>query len=130
MKYVVRADSNGEILRTGSCRTTDLSKQAGSGETATEDTQGCLDSTHYYDGANYVLRPSLGLSPSAVTMLTSDTFTVSDIPVNTLVEYPGGAEVVTDGEITWQTTVSGIFEFRFTNFPYVAEVFNVAVTDL
>lgn len=129
-RYVVRADSTGEILRTGSCLDGDLDDQAGSNETAEEDTQGLMDDTHYYDGTAYIARPSFNLVYSTLNIDTSESLSITGLPSNTTVYYPGGSEVVNDGEITWNSTVSGIFEFTFENFPYVKEHLNVTVTDV
>jgi len=129
-RFVVREDSSGEILRTGSCLPEDVIKQAATGTTAEEDTVGVQDDTHYYDGSAYVDRPSLGLVYTTLNINTSETLVITGIPSGTTVYYPGGSEVVNDGEITWNTVVSGVFEFSFENFPYIKEALNVTVADI
>ena len=126
--YAVRAAASGEIYRYGRCPANLVSAQAGALEIAEECPADVTDETHYYDGQDYVLRPTFSLSVSALSVPVSTTVTISNIPTGTLVIHPGGSLVVDDGFVDWSALEPGDYEFKFQNFPYIEEAVSVTVT--
>ena len=126
--YIVR---DGQvIIRHGTCQDSDLSLQATGTEIADENTGNWNDHDHYHDGSNYVDKLTFSLTVSATSITTAETLTITGIPTGTTVIFPGGEEIVNDGEIEWDSTVAGDFVLEFKLFPYFDLEVPIEVTDV
>ena len=83
----------------------------------------------YVAAGKIIERPAMVLDISPGTDLDVDEeITISGLPPETLVVYPGGEEVIYDGDISWSSSVAGNFTFVFKRLPWVEEEIYVEVT--
>lgn len=118
IKFVVRKENTGEIVKTGNCQQGDLGIQAGPGEVAEEITKSVNDVDHYFDGTDYVKRPVLVLQHPTPRFTIGEPFRIDGIPPGTLVEHPEGSLQVDDGFLEWSSLEPGVYRFHFHSFPY------------
>lgn len=84
--------------------------------------------TQYISKGNIVPRPEMKLYVDpGLEVGIGEVITVRNIPRNTVVTYPGGTVLVTDGYITWSTRSEGDYVFTFKLFPYKEEEINARV---
>lgn len=88
------------------------------------------DGTIYFARDLAVPRPRMGLIINpGLEILTGDTVTITSIPEDCVVIYPGGVTTVKGGKAEWGSIVPGTYTLKFTLFPYIDEVLNVIVRD-
>ena len=120
--------NTGEILRAGRCQLEYLNLQAlTSDEEAIEINSPVDDMQEYYNGTVFILRPSFTLQYTTLTIDTTETLNISNIPTGTTVTHPDGSTVVDDGYIDWSCVEPGEYEFSFDNFPYKPVSLNATV---
>lgn len=87
--------------------------------------------THYYDKneAAVQIRPSMELAINSTDLIVNNYLTITNIPIGTVVKYPGGEITVDDGEIEWTTEDEGAYTFRLINFPYIEETVHATFTE-
>ena len=115
-QYIV-FDGVGEILRTGSCRDSDLSLQAKSGETVMAGLAN--DLTQYVSGGVVFDKASMGVLISTIAPARGEVVVLSHIPIGAVANVDGETVVVDDGilEVTFDT--GGDYGVRITRFPYL-----------
>lgn len=84
--------------------------------------------TEYILNSAVTPKPNLSLTASATTFTTAQIFSVSGIPAGSIVIHPGGSSVIDDGALEWSTVEPGNYQIEIKLFPYISEVFNLAVT--
>ena len=88
------------------------------------------DGTVYFARGLAVPRPSMGLIINpGLTITKGKLLTVTNVPENCVVTYPGGVTTVKGGKAEWGSVVPGTYTLKFTLFPYIDEVLNVIVRD-
>ena len=129
MIVIIYHTASGQIRDQISCLDSEVDDQYDDSEySMLESSESILD--QYIVAGVLTPRPAFSLAPTALTFTTAESITVTGIPVGTTVFFPGGSEVVDDGELEWDSMVAGDFTLRFENFPYVAEAIDVEVTDV
>ena len=88
----------------------------------------------YTDGSIYfarglaVPRPKMGLLVNpGLSILKGKLITITNIPENCVVTYPGGVTTINGGKAEWGSVVPGEYVLKFELFPYLSEVLNVSV---
>lgn len=116
----------------------ELAVEASDKETILAQPRGANTAIHwgeaYTDGTIYfardlaVPRPRMGLivKPGLI-ILKGKLITVTNIPENCKVTYPGGVTIIKDGRAEWGSVVPGEYVLNFELFPYISEVLNVTV---
>ena len=125
--FAVRETAGSEILRYGSCPSSLVAAQAGSGEVSEVCAADVTDETHYHNGTAYVVRPDFSLVYSTLEIDTTETLNITGIPTGTAVTHPGGVATVNDGYIDWSCVEPGTYEISFINFPYKPVTLNATV---
>lgn len=88
------------------------------------------DGTVYFARDLAVPRPSMGLLVNpGLSTLKGKLITITNIPENCVVTYPGGVTTVKGGKAEWGSVVPGEYVLKFVLFPYIEEVLNVIVRD-
>ena len=86
------------------------------------------DGTIYFARDLAVPRPRMGLIINpGLSILKGKLITVTNIPENCVVTYPGGVITVNGGRADWGSVVPGEYVIKFELFPYLSEVLNVTV---
>lgn len=129
MRYAIFNPSNGEILRVLRLPPGMIVLNLQSGE----DYLACDDNVHgdkhcVVDG-EIVERTIMPFSTEPVILTTADTLRVENIPVGTVVDFPGGSGVIDDGFIEWECDEPGGYIFSFRLFPYQDAVLYATVTE-
>ena len=88
------------------------------------------DGTVYFARDLAVPRPKLGLLVNpGLAIIKGSVVTITNIPEDCVVTYPGGVTTVKGGKAEWGSVVPGTYTLKFTLFPYIDEVLNVIVRD-
>ena len=86
------------------------------------------DGTVYFARDLAVPRPSMGLLASpGLAILKGNIVTITNIPEDCVITYPGGVTTVKGGKAEWGSVVPGEYVLKFELFPYLSEVLNVSV---
>lgn len=129
-QYVVYVTASGEVLRTGNCLDDDLALQAGTGETAVQDTAN--DATEYYPSGVKTTRPLItSVATWDTTSITANGTAKATLgsslpnPSTVFITPPAGLglpavapQTVTDGTFRLSTTVPGAYTVTVRAFPY------------
>ena len=129
MKYYGFYEPNsGEILRVIQ-GTHEMATEVRPVNTNIIESETFLDIRAVYVAAGKIIeRPTMELDISPGTNLAVDEeITISGLPPECLVVYPGGEEVIYDGDISWSSSVAGNFTFVFKRLPWVEEEIYVEV---
>lgn len=130
INFVTYLIATGLVLRAGVCADDDLALQAGTGETAVEDT--ASDLTDYYPSGVKTTRPLItSVATWDTTSITANGTAKATLgaglpnPTTVRVIPPAGmgfaavaAQTVTDGTFRLSTTVTGAYVVRVEAFPY------------
>lgn len=88
------------------------------------------DGTIYFARDLAVPRPSMGLLANpGLSIIKGKLITVTNVPENCVVIYPGGVTTINGGKAEWGSVVPGEYVLKFELFPYLSEVLNVSVRD-
>lgn len=118
MKNFIVHDSNGVILRTGSCPDSMLLEQAQAGQTAIEGIAN--DVTQYISVGAVTNKPALGSTIDKTTILANgiEIATISGLPNPTQATITGGGAsstmTVIDGVLALTFNVTGVYKVRLT----------------
>lgn len=86
------------------------------------------DGTIYFARGLAVPRPRMGLNANpGLAILKGNIVTITNIPENCVVTYPGGVTTIKGGRAEWGSVVPGEYVLEFVLFPYISEVLNVSV---
>ena len=86
--------------------------------------------TYYFAKDLAVPRPPMNLRiVPGLSIIKGEIVTITNIPEECVVTYPGGATTVKGGKAEWGSVVPGTYTLKFTLFPYIDEVLNVIVRD-
>ena len=86
------------------------------------------DGTIYFARGLAVPRPIMGLLVNpGLAIIKGSVITVTNVPENCVVTYPGGVTTVNGGKAEWGSVVPGEYVLKFELFPYLSEVLNVSV---
>ena len=86
--------------------------------------------SYYFAKDLAVPRPPMNLRNAPdLNIIKGEKVTITNIPVGSVVTYPGGTTTINDGIAEWGSIVPGTYTLKFTLFPYIDEVLNVIVRD-
>lgn len=121
--FIVYNTLTGKILRDGFCPANHVSKQAKESFELALPLKG-NSAEHYITNSQIQNRPAMNISYAK----TNTTITFTGIPLGSQLIHPGGATLISDTTVIWESAVSGIFKFNFSLFPYKDQEFEIELT--